>query len=577
MFGLNKKTPEETAQDDKMKKFKDEFIIHKNDTQKDLEFRIDGVKGTRGSSGYQFVGYNTLQEFYRGDQWDADEPPGASQRTDNYCSNIVDNFSSLLFDAPVEIHCPSLDNTDEVLELKAEIKEKLLEKVYEENNANEIVLPECSKTGSLFGDSFLKGPLLDKNGSEDKKDWKIVFYNVENPANIRPIFLDENYTKLYGFIDTTSVSPMWLEKHMSDKLAAKGLTVKDILKKYSYQKMGRKTTLDLNSQVSYQRMIKRHEYWTANAMGVFIEDELVDYYEHNWGFIPLEYIKNIHSPNHPYGKSDIEDAIDPQLFYTRTNNDLANALKFLSTITLSGKNLDGMEVLVHGMSKIFNIPEDGELTSLPRSGDPYASGNFVSGRRQAILDVTGLAESLLATTQAGNVSGRALSVAMQSVIRKLNPRIKRYEKSLKSLNANILKLMEMYWPETREIIVGDYSSKVSIISTLLRNIIDELNKLQSGVQSLTTTQRNLGISQPKMEQKVIKRDLMDPVLGPQIARQPGLLPVMQDPNGQQGTPGSNDQQNLPSAPNQPGVASPEGAVNAANQQAAPASTPQVIP
>jgi hypothetical protein len=172
---------------------------------------------------------------------------------------------------------------------------------------------------------------------------------------------------------------------------------------------------------------------------------------------------------------------------------------------------------------------------------------------------------------------------LQSVIRKLSPRIKAYQKALRNLNENILKLYEIYFPETKEIIMSDYTSKVSIISTLLRNIIDELNKMQAGVQSLTTTQTNLGIPQPKIEQNRIKQDLADPILGPQVARQPGLLqPQMANPEGQTATPGENGS-GLPSQPNQAGTnVSAEGAVAAANQRAGgaartPIAAPAVTP
>ncbi|HGY12523.1 MAG TPA: phage portal protein, partial [Desulfobacterales bacterium] len=436
---------------------KNEYIIYKNETEKDLQFRLNGVSATRGSSGKQFVGYQTLEQFYRGDQWDHDEPPGASQRTDNYCASIVDNFSSLLFDAPVEINCPSQDETDDLLELMAEFKEKMLKKIYDDNDADEIVFPELSKCGSEFGDAFIKGPMLEKNGSTNKKDWEIVFFNVENPANIRPLFEDENYRKLYGFIDTTSISPIKAMRLYGKQLRHRGIKIEDIIKKNKGRlRIGQRSNPNISSQTTYQSMIHRHEYWTKEIMAIFIEDELVDWYWHDWGFVPLEYIKNIYVPNHPYGKSDIEDAIDPQLFHTVVNNDLANALKFLSTITLKGKNLDGMEVLVHGLSKIFNIPEDGELDPVQRGGDPYATGNFVDGRRRAILDVSGVSEALMSTIQNQNPSGRAMSMALQSVIRKLNPRIKRYQKALRSLNKNIFKLLERYYPETKDIIAEDY-------------------------------------------------------------------------------------------------------------------------
>jgi hypothetical protein len=553
---------------------KNQYIEHKQETERDLNFRLHGVSATRGSSGKQFVGYETLGQFYRGDQWDHDEPPGASQRTDNYCATIVDTFSSLLFDAPVEINCPAQDETDELLEMKAEFKEKLLKKVYDDNDADDIIFPELSKTGSTYGDTFIKGPFLDKNGSESKKDWKIKFYNVENPANIRPIFLDENYKDLYGFIDTTAISPMKCEKLYGKKLTDRGKSVADIMKKYkTASRVNFRSQPNITSQQTYQPMLNKNEYWTDEVMAIFIEDELVDWYWHNWKFVPLQYIKNIYVPNHPYGKSDIEDAIDPQLFYTRVNNDLANALKFLSTINLKGKNLDGMEVLVHGLSKIFNMPDDGELDPIQRAGDPYASQNFVTGRRQAILDVTGTSEALMSSIQSGAISGRSMAMALQSVIRKLNPKIRRYQRALRHLNQNIFKLLEIYYPETKEIIMGDYTNEVSIISTLLRNIIDELNKLQAGVQSLTTTQKNLGIPQPKIEQKRMKADLADPVLGPQVARQPGLLQMNNPEASMPPTEGENGGGMFPS-PNQAGTsASPEGAIAGNNQRAAAGATP----
>lgn len=555
------------------------FIDHKEQTEKELTLRVGGVKNTGGSSGLQFVGYRKLQQFYRGDQWDHDEPPGASQRTDNYCAVVVDTMSSLVFDAPPEVNCPSQDNTDEILELKAETKEQLLMKVYDDNNANELVFPSMAKVASNFGDGFIKGPLLETNGSSNRKDWKIKFFNVDNPANIMPIFMDENNIELYGFIDAIYKTPMWVEKHMGDKLRERGIDVEKLKTTSTEIAGGYKPGTQIPTTSTYQKMLPIYEFWNDKVQATFIEDKLVDWKWHNWGFVPLRYCKNIYVPNYRWGKSDIEDAIEPQLSYNRVLNDLLNMLRQLSTITLTGKNLEGMEVLVHGLSKIFNLPEDGELQGLDRSGDPYASSNLSESRRKAILDVTGLSESLLASLGSSNVSGKALSLALQSVIRKLNPRIKRFETQLQGLNEDIFKLMEIYWPETKEIIMGDYTNKVSIISTLLRNIVDELNKLQSGVQSLTTTQRNVGIAQPKMEQKVMKRDLQDPLLGPQIARQPGILQqsMMQNPEGTAGTPGSNEQGLGPAPGNAPNGVSQEGAARAANQQASNGAPPQVTP
>ena len=52
---------------------------------------------------------------------------------------------------------------------------------------------------------------------------------------------------------------------------------------------------------------------------------------------------------------------------------------------------------------------------------------------------------------------------------------------------------------------------------------DEINKFQAKVQSLTTTQHNVGIPNPSEEQKLMKQELQDEILATEIARQPGLL------------------------------------------------------
>jgi len=184
-----------------------EFSQAMEDTEEDLRVRVSGISSRAGASGTQFAGYTTLERYYRGDQWDTNEPPGASQRTDNYCSVVVDNLSSLIFDGEPEINCPTDDPSDEILEVKAEIKENLIKKVWDDNEF-EVEFDELSKVGSTYGDTFILGPWaekVDRYGDvvDPKSDgkWKIRFSHVENPGSIRLIFADGNFKKLTGFIE----------------------------------------------------------------------------------------------------------------------------------------------------------------------------------------------------------------------------------------------------------------------------------------------------------------------------------------------------------------------------------------
>lgn len=303
-------------------------------------------------------------------------------------------------------------------------------------------------------------------------------------------------------------------------------------------------------------LVNVDEIWTDEYMAIFINDQLLDFYYHNWGFVPIRYVKNTYIPNYPYGKSDIEDALDPQTAHNRTNNDLANLLKWISSINLWGKNIEGMQALVAGLSRIYSLPEDGEIHAFEKTGDPYITNTYVAQRRSAIIEISGVSEALLSSSQISNASGRALALAFQGTIRKLNPRAKRYRHELQELNQNIFKLLEIYYPETKKIIEGDYRNEVHLPVTLLRNIVDTINKFQSGLISQETAMREAGVAQPRLERKLMTKDLMDPVIGPQVARQPALLPKLNEGQNQGDQP-------IP-GPGNVASASPAGAVAANN-------------
>lgn len=531
-----------------------DFIGDRDDAKTNLNRRINGTAAKAGASGYQFAGYTRLERFYRGDQFAADEPAGASQKVDNYCAVIVDNLASLIFDAPPELNCPTNDPSDDLLEIKAELKEQMIFRVWEENDF-EVEFDEWSKVASLYGDGFMFGPYMDK---DERGQWVIRFNHVENPGSITPVFADDNFKKISAFIYSQRVSQRVAEKLYGDMAKARGI---------KFQATIRGDIKNRSDQDTDTPMVLLDHYWDDETHAVFHQDKLIDYEMHNWGFVPLEFIKNIHSPNYPFGKSDIEDVLDPQLSHNRTNNDMANLLRWLSTVNLWGKNLEGMQALVAGLSRIYSLPEDGELHTFEKPGDPYITNTYVAQRKSAIIEISGVSESTLSSSQVSAASGRALALAFQGTIRKLNPRMKRFQSAIENLNRNILKLTEIYYPKTKLIINGDYRNKIFLQATILRNIVDTINKLQSGIISLDTAQKEAGVAQPKMEQRLMRKNLQDKFLGPQIARQPALLPRLAEGQNQPG------ESPLPAPGNR--VSSAAGAPAANNQQASgAAATPQ---
>lgn len=553
-----KGTPEEvkTIEKDLTEKFND---IDK-DTKRDLIARVAGVPAKAGATGMQFVGYTTLEQFYRGDQWLFNEPPGASQRTDNYCAVVVDVLSSLVFDDQPEISCPPDDPTDDLDVAAAEAREKLIQRVYEDNESK-TELDELAKVGSLYGDAFIIGPWVEKRDEKDRVvapdasgKWKICFSHCENPAEIRVHFTDMNFKHIDAYIWDHEFSLTEAKRLYGDKAKERGIVLEKSIRGLTQLGIARD---------SYIPMCKITQVWDDTYKSVFINGQLLDWWKHDWGFVPIEFVKNIHSPNHPYGKSDIEDIMDPQMLHNRVSNDLANLLRWFSTVNMWGKNIEGMQALVAGLSKIYSLPEDGELHTFEKPGDPYIVNTFAQQRKGAITEISGMSDSFLSSSQVSASSGRALAVAFQGVLRKLNPKMKRYALALQNLNKKILRLYEIYFPETEAIIQKKYRNEVYIAATMFRNITDTLNKFQGGLISHETAMKEAGVKLPNEERKLMRKDLQDPVLGPQVARQPQLLPQLSEGQNQPGDQPAPGPGNLQS--------SPEGMAASMNQHASGAA------
>src|SRR3990167_7094994 len=249
----------------------------------------------------------------------------------------------------------------------------------------------------------------------------------------------------------------------------------------------------------------------------------VHYVEHNWGFIPLQYIPNIHLPGEPKGTSDIEHELDPQQEYNERASDLADIIKEVAKPAYWGKNLDNLSEVRSGQIVIYQVGDDGEINAMPRSGQTVADEQYLSDRKNDIIALSGLNQVLYPGSQVLQATGRALSVVMQGVNNKVSLRKEWWEVAFKNLNKTILFHAENHIPDAKILIDGFYKTDVFISSVLLRSVVDEISKFQAKVQSLTTTQHNVGISNPSEEQKLMKEELQDEILATEIAKQPGLL------------------------------------------------------
>lgn len=540
---------------------------------KELDGQLNTEWSRRVNGDGVYSGYKILKEFYRGQQWSYRKENGATMRTYNYVFTVVENMTAFLTNEAPQMSCPPKDISNAIERAVAEGKTKLLDAIHEENFLS-LVFQRGVRTGSMLGDAFIFGPIPTFTTDDDGKKIfdKIRYFNIEKPETIRPIWKDENFSELAGFIKQYRIAVVTAKRLFKEEIDKYGLVVEQ---DYDTQNPGE---IDQTGTP----MCTVSEYWDDKEYLLMFgpAKKAVHYVKHDWDYIPLQHVPNVHVPGQAGGTSDIEHELDPQQEYNERASDMADIIKEMSRPAYWGKNLDNLTEVRSGETVIYQVGDDGDIQAMPKSGSTVAIETYLNDRKNDMISISGLNQVLYPGAQTLQATGRALSVVMQGVNNKISLRKEWWIKAFKEINKNILFLSEIYIPGAKDLIGGYYKTDVFISSVLLRSVSDEINKFQAKIQSLTTTQQNVGIQNPGQEQKLMKEELQDEILATEIAKQPGLLHQIlqeniakaQEAGGVAGAPGaiSSESENAPGENPQSGrgVASPISPEGAIKQKAA---------
>jgi hypothetical protein len=478
--------------------------------------RFDWTRRVYGDGVY--VGYQTLRDFYKGKQWSFRKDGNGTMRTYNYVFTIVENMTAFLTNEPPQISSTPKRLDDPMERALAEGRTKILNAVHEDN-ALALTFQRAARTASINGDAFLFGAIPTFKAADDgtKTFDRIRYWNIERPEHIRVIWKDDNFNEIAGFIKHYRISVEMAKRLFKEEIEKSGLVVQ------ADRDMDNITS---ELQPTEVPMVTVKEYWDEQEYLLTFgstSNQIAHYMKHDWGFVPLEYIPNIHLPGEPKGTSDIENELDPQQEYNERASDLADVIKELAKPTYWGKNLDNLTEVRSGQTVIYQVGDDGDIQAMPRSGQTFPVEQYLTERKRDIIALSGMNEVLYPGSHVMQATGRALSVIMQGVNNKVSLRKEWWVKALKNINASILFHAEQHVPNAKMLIGGWYKTDVFISSVLLRSVTDEINKFNAKLQSLTTTQHNVGVPNPSEEQKLMKEELQDEILSTEIAKQPALL------------------------------------------------------
>lgn len=538
-----------------------------------LDTELDYELNQRVNGDGIYVGYRRLLDFYKGRQWTFQGEENQTMRSYNYCFVVVENMTAFLAAEEPEVSHEPIDVTND---LERVVSEKLTQYLDQVHNYNQlgITFQRGARIGSIFGDTYLLGPYWNPDTGQ-------ITYNVaENPELIEPIWATEDFQIIDAYVARYRMSIVRARQVFKRQLEERGITLKDdiIGNKRGFagwEKTGR-SGMRIRNELTHQPMVNIKEYLDDKEYLLQIGDELVDYVEHKWNFVPCQHIPNIHLPGEPKGTSDLENLLDPQQEYNIASSGEKDILDAVGFPILWGNEIEGMSEIKTGRGVVFNMPEKARLEAIQVTGNPSVVENYSTRRRDDLIALSRQNDVVVGGgNKTAQLSGRAMAVLMQGINNSVNLRKPYWKNALETLNANILKLSERYVKGADELIRGNYNNTTYISSAYMRSIVDELNKYTHKTQSLQTTMKNIGIASPSDEIKLIKKELEDPVINIETSRQPGLLrqwmkedqaaaAQAQNPQPAQMTEGDNQGGESPAPA--PGQASPSSASGQVNQQ-----------
>lgn len=473
--------------------------------------------------------YELYDRFFNGDQWYRIRDFKGHKYVSNLCHPTVLKYSALLMSEFPKIHAPRESETEikydapylgkELTEglstpeefNRSDAKEKILRKVLFEDNSEQ-VYKEGATAGSLYGDTIFY--------TYWGKDKKVHIENIA-PVYFRAKFKTNNYKDCeYAFVNKIM--------HLNEiKAKYDGFqAIPDGPDQYT-------TVWDQEYLLAEGEYAVVKEYWDDTYHAVLINNRFAQKpKKHGMPGLPFTVIPNMWKPFRPWGISDLHDVIEIQEEYNIAVSDEAKIVKLFSNPKAIGTNITpkDADVIKRAAEEGFVLPlrKDASLFPFEFKGNIYPIQQRINDILNRYYMVSGLVPVFWGSVQGSIVTGVAMTAQASPTLQVINVKLGIWGDALKQMLQYIMKLLEDKGGTEeesgltyKEIFDSNYSIKLIPVNRMPRDdsiyIMNELNKMNAGVQSRTTTMTNLGIESPDDELAMISYERLNPLISPDEA------------------------------------------------------------
>ena len=432
--------------------------------------------------------YRDNLAFYQGQQW-----PGTQRRRDrrlvfNYAKTLVDKTASYLMSGVSFV--VDEEDASEAAREAARRAERALRDVYESNNLAQLDF-DSEIDASILGDGA----------------WKVTW----DPDQRRVRVTAPDVQGLYAWWLGDDVSRVWRvasRYQLSDEEASMLYG-----EAAGHARTSAVRTSRLGGAIANRKQRTVLEVWTQTRFELWLDGGLIEAKTNPYGFIPYVIYPNLREPKQFWGVSDITAIREPLQELNRALSQLSMILELSGNPVAVLENVTESTDIAVQPGAVWELPERARayLLDLLQGGGVSLHADYVQMIYRALHDLGEAPRASFGET-GRNLSGVALNIELDPLLKKVRRKRLMREAALKRRNELILRLLEQY----TGVSYAPYRSRV-VWSELLpvdrsRLVVDETRLVAAGIHSRHRAANELGVEDPdaeferwQAESKVVER------------------------------------------------------------------------
>lgn len=444
---------------------------------------------------------------------------GHADQVINFVGKSAEKIYYAIANNPPKVKILPFSRTDEIEDINAQIVEDFVDRVFWHNKWWKQGYKRAVMNQVSVADFAVKVYF-----DSEKKEIKVV--QAEKMENIRVGWRSDDALEYDWVAHTERVSVRWIKDNWGIDApvdyAPKSQNVSGGEHGDEWS-TGSQTTAqgsDTPKDVPVQNMANVTEFTTDKYYIILINDKIVEFVEHKWGFNPWVIGHSLHIPGRPWSKSFVDDLMSPNVELNEVMNDDRDFIRTASNAKYVAKNMpdfDPESIKTGSGQVIFVDGPDSDFSTLDQRVNTYPVDTYIQKVKSFIHDL-GVPEVAFGT--GGGDSGRAKAIDYQTIVDVADNMRDAWELVLDGVISRIQILGNLYFPgeywanpETSQfevrMIEYDWSEVVPI--TQSDKIVDVLNKFQMGLPFKLALQE-LGYKDVEAVIELMKQEQRDPEL-----------------------------------------------------------------